>query len=219
MSMRFLKSLAQVGVLAVFGAASVACSAATESSADYQLGTQYKQVREVQKPTDPKRITVEEFFWYGCPHCFHLDPEIAAWLPKKGGDVDFTRIPNTLGRPEGEVHARAFYVAQTLGIGEKIHKPLFDAIHIQHYPMNTLDSIRALFVEVAGIKPADFDGVATSFVVDSGLRRAELAARAYGITAVPAIVVGGKYLVNAQPQDTMKVVDFVIEKIRKERKG
>ncbi|GAC1621325.1 MAG: thiol:disulfide interchange protein DsbA [Nevskia sp.] len=212
--MRVLKSLASGGLLLLGGLFSAACPAADA----YQLGKEYKPVREIQAPVDPKRVSVEEFFWYGCPHCFHLEPEVAAWLPKKGADVVFTRVPNTLGRPEGEIHARAFYIAQNLGIEDKIHKPLFDAIHEQHYPMSSLDSIRALFVEVAGIKPADFDGVATSFVVDSGLRRADIAARTYGITSVPQLVIGGKYLVGAQT-DTFKVVDFVIDKIRKERKG
>ncbi|MCK9193164.1 MAG: thiol:disulfide interchange protein DsbA/DsbL [Nevskia sp.] len=213
MSIRLFKSIAKLCVAAL-GAVALQAAAADA----YELGTHYKQVREVQTPADPKRITVEEFFWYGCPHCFKLDPELATWLQKKPADVDFVRVPNTLGRPEGEVHARAFYIAQTLGIGDKIHKPLFDAINVRHYPMNSLDSIRALFVEVSGIKPADFDGVASSFVVDSGMRRAEQSARAYAITSVPTIVIGGKYMVAGQA-DEMKVVDFVIEKIRKERKG
>ena len=217
-SMRFLKSLVGGALLAACGLVSTVCAAADSGAPAYQLGTEYKQVREVLPPGNPKRVTVEEFFWYGCPHCFHLEPEVAAWLPKKAADVDFVRIPNTLGRSDGEIHARAFYIAQTLGIGEKIHKPLFDAIHVQHYPMNSLDSIRALFVEVAGIKPADFDGVASSFVVESGLGHADTVARSYGITSVPTIVIGGKYSVSAQ-QDTFKVVDFVIDKIRKERKG
>lgn len=214
MALRSLKGLARGGLLVA-----VALFAGTASAAEpYELGKEYKEVRQVIAPANAKRITVEEFFWYGCPHCFHLEPEVAAWLPKKPADVDFTRVPNTLGRPEGEVHSRAFYIAQTLGIGDKVHRPLFDAIHVQHYPMSSLDSIRALFVEVAGIKPADFDGVASSFVVDSGMRRAEQASQTYGITGVPAIVIGGKYTVSAQ-QDTFKVVDYVIEKVRKERKG
>lgn len=214
MVLRSLKRLACGGLVAALGLVAGTALAAEP----YELGKQYKEVRQVLPPANAKRITVEEFFWYGCPHCFHLDPEISAWLPKKPADVDFTRVPNTLGRPEGEIHSRAFYIAQTLGIGDKVHKPLFDAIHVQHYPMSSLDSIRALFVEVAGIKPADFDGVAASFVVDSSLRRAEQSAQTYGITGVPTIVIGGKYAVGAQ-QDTFKVVDYVIEKVRKERKG
>ena len=48
------------------------------------------------QPTDPDKIEVLEFFWYGCPHCFHLEPVINAWekgLPK---DVVFKRVPASL---------------------------------------------------------------------------------------------------------------------------
>jgi len=114
------------------------------------------------------------------------------------------------------VHSRAFYIASTLGILDKTHKPLFDAIHVQHQPMSDLASIRALYVAAAGIKPADFDGVASSFVVDSGMRRAEALARTYVIRSVPNVIVGGRYVVASQP-NTFKIVDFLIDKIRKER--
>jgi len=212
--MRNLKTLVTGGLLAVVALFSAACSAA--DSGGFQVGRDYTEVPSPQKPADPKRITVEEFFWYGCPHCFTLDPAVDQWRATKPADVDFVRVPNTLGRPDGEVHSRAFYIASTLGILDKTHKPLFDAIHVQHQPMADLASIRALYVAVAGIKPADFDGVASSFVVDSGMRRAESLARTYVIRSVPNLIVGGRYVVASQP-NTFKVVDFLIDKLRKER--
>ena len=215
--MRNLKTLLSGGLLAVAALFSSACSAAdTGSSGAFQAGKDYTEVPSAQKPADPKRITVEEFFWYGCSHCFALDPAVEQWRATKAADVDFSRVPNTLGRPEGEVHSRAYYVAQTLGILDKTHKPLFDTIHVQHLPMNDLAAIRALYVATAGIKASDFDGVASSFVVDSGMRRAEALARTYVIRSVPNVIVGGRYLVASQP-NTFKVVDYLIDKIRKER--
>lgn len=218
--MSVLASRLKRGLFAAFALFAVACSAATDAGkGSYAPGTDYKQVRTVQTPADPKRITVEEFFCYCCPHCFHFDPELESWTKTKPGDVDFVRVPNTLGRPDGEVQARAFYIAQTLGISDKIHTPLFSAIHAKNIPMGSLNSIRDLFVEAGGIKPADFDGVSTSFVVDSGMRRAEAESRDYMITSVPTIVVGGKYAVAGGTAESLKIVDFLIDKIRKERKG
>ena len=214
--MRKLKTLITGGLLAVAALFGSACSAADSGSAAFQAGKDYVELSAVQKPADPKRITVEEFFWYGCPHCYTLDPAVEQWRATKPGDVDFTRVPNTLGRPEGEVHSRAYYIASTLGILDKTHKPLFDAIHVQRQSMTDLGSIRALYVAAAGIKPADFDGVASSFVVDSGMRRAEAQARSHLIRSVPSIIVGGQYQVGAQA-NAFKIVDFLIEKIRKER--
>jgi len=211
--MRLLK---QGLLLGFFGLFAVACSAA-DSSPAYELGKQYRQANQVQKADNAKRITVEEFFWYGCPHCYHLEPEINKWLEHKPADVDFVRVPNTLGRPIGELHERAFYIAQTLNILDKTHEPMFDAIHAQGFPMSSLESIRDLYVEKAGIKPADFDAIANGFIVNGDMSRAEDLAQAYGITGTPTVVVGGKYVVDAQ-NDMFKVVDFVIDKVRKERK-
>ncbi len=197
----------------------LACHAAAPDA--FTEGKEYKKVAESVAPADSKRVTVEEFFWYGCPHCFHADPFIASWLPKKAGYIDFVRIPNTLGRPEGEAHARAFYIADVLGVGEKIHKPLFVAIHEQHQPMNNAEQLRGLFASVAGVSAADFDKASSSFVVDSKMRRAEQLAKRYQITSVPTIVVGGKYYTNAtmagSNEKVMAVIDFLAEKARKER--
>lgn len=207
-----MKRLLKTGLFAVLSIFAVACHAG-----DPVEGKNYRAVANPVKPDDPKRITVEEFFWYGCPHCYHLEPEVEAWLKTKPADVDFVRVPNTLGRPIGELHQRAFYIAQALGILDKTHRPLFDAIGAQGFPMSSLESIRDLYVEKGGIKPADFDAIAHSFVVESNMHRADDEAMAYGITGTPTFVVGGKYVVDAQ-EGVLKVVDFVVAKVRKERK-
>ena len=36
------------------------------------------------------KIIVQEFFWYGCPHCFHLEPYLSQW--KIPDDVDLSLI-------------------------------------------------------------------------------------------------------------------------------
>lgn len=187
----------------------------------FSEGKEFKKVAEAVAPVDPKRVTVEEFFWYGCPHCFHLDPFVGTWLTKKAAFIDFSRIPNTLGRPEGETHARAFYIADVLGVSEKVHKPLFAAIHEQHQGMNNAEQLRGLFASVAGVQAADFDKASSSFVVDSKLRRADQLAKRYRIDSVPTIVVGGKYYTNATlaggNDKVFAVVDFLADKVRKER--
>jgi protein dithiol oxidoreductase (disulfide-forming) len=206
-----MRSLKQGLLFCFLSLFAVACSA------DYTLGKNYREVPDPQQPDNPKRITVEEFFWYGCPHCYALEPTINKWLEHKPADVDFVRVPNTLGRPIGELHERAFYIAKALGIVDKTHEPLFDAIHKQGQPMSTLESIRDFYIQTAGIKQQDFDGIAHSFVVDGDMRRADNLAMSYAVTGTPTVVVGGKYAIDAQ-EDMFKVVDFVIDKVRKERK-
>jgi thiol:disulfide interchange protein DsbA len=184
----------------------------------FNLGTEYKTVRNPQAATDLKRVSVEEFFWYGCPHCFHAEGNMKAWEAKKAADIDFLRMPNSLGRPEGEVHARAFYVAQTLKVFDKIHSPLFAAIHEQRQTINTVDAMKAFFNQKAGIAPAKYEETAKSFAVDKAFKAGELRAMQYGIASVPTIVVGGKYTCMATEPNVGEIINFLVAKVRAERK-
>ena len=215
---------------AVLMATSQFAVAATES--EYVEGRHYQVVPMPSAPTDPKKIRVEEFFWYGCPHCYRLDPTIIAWAKKQPADVDFIRVPNNLGHEAGMVHERAFYIAQLLGIEDQIHRPFMDALVRDRMPLVTLASVRDFFVQTAHIKPEDFDGAANSFIVEANMRRADQEAMDYRITSVPTLVIGGKYLtdisqpgiMDARLGETelygrmMKVVDFLVDKVRSERK-
>jgi thiol:disulfide interchange protein DsbA len=193
----------------------------------------YLKVPIPSAPVDPRQITVEEFFWYGCPHCARLEPRLAEWRKTLAKDVVYTPVPNSLGRPEGVVHQQAYYIATTLGIEDRIRRPLFDALVVNRIPLYTLPAIRDFFVQTAGVKPSDFDSVASSFMVDSAVRRADQLSKDYRITGTPQIVVGGKYLTeiglpayrdvrysegekNGQMLD---VVDQLIVKVRAERSG
>ena len=208
-------------VLALLTLLPLACSAAPEET--YKLDQHYKRTLSVKAPADARRIEVVEAFWYGCPHCFHFDPVVDQWLKSKPADVDFVRMPSSLGRPVGELHSKMFYTAQTLGVFDRVHKPLFDAIHgKQQKPMDTPAALRDFFVTTTGMKGQDFDGAFNSFVVDTQLRRAEDELRGYGISSVPMVIVGGTYLTGPSLagglEKVFKVVDFLIEKIRRERK-
>src|SRR5690606_35923851 len=78
----------------------------------YQRGKHYGTVAKESKPIDAKRIEVAEFFWYACPHCYSFDPVVERWKKTVPADVDFVRYPATMGRPDGRLHARAFYTAE-----------------------------------------------------------------------------------------------------------
>lgn len=199
----------------------LACSA-TDAPSAYKEGIEYARVRQAQAPANPKRIEVAEFFWYGCPHCYDFDPYITDWAAHKPADVDFVRVPNSLGRPSGILDDKAFYTAEVLNFGDKLHKPFFDAIHKYNQPMNTEAQIQAFFTAQTGIMPGIFNSTFEGFAVDTRVRRAEELAQSYGIASVPAIVVGGEYTTNGGmaggfPQ-VLKVVDFLVTKVRQERK-
>jgi thiol:disulfide interchange protein DsbA len=209
-----------------FAAALALIAAGSTAAADepYQLNKHYVEVNEKAPPADPKKVLVQEFFWFGCPHCRAFEPHLNAWLKKKAAYVTFERVPNSLGRPVGELHQRAFYVADVLGIEDKIHAAMFDGLkNVEEGDpaLTTPEDIDALFAKVAGTKPGTFQSMADSFAVDGKMRRADQLAMSYGITGTPALVVDGHWLTDVGKaggeDDVGKVLDFLCDKARKER--
>ncbi|MGB0954431.1 MAG: thiol:disulfide interchange protein DsbA/DsbL [Panacagrimonas sp.] len=197
-----------------------ACS--EPSSAEFKAGTHYQQVKQPQAPSDPKRVSVEEFFWYGCGHCNDFDPFIEKWAHQRPADVDFARIPASLGRPQGVVHQKTFYTAEALNILDKMHPAIFRGIHDQKLPLFSKQALRNYFNGQVGILPELFDSTFDGFAVDSRVRRAESLARNYGVISVPTMVIGGRYLTDANKaggfDELIRVIDFLVEKVRKEQK-
>lgn len=200
--------------LALIAILPLACSAAEESK--YQLGTHYKQVRIPQKPANPAKIEVMEVFAYSCPHCFQFEEPLAKWLAKKPADVELVRLPHTLGAAANEARNKAMYAAQILGVFEPFHKALFGAIHGQGRMLSTVDELRKFMVEHTAVKAEDFDGAYSSFAVDSRARIGDNQVREMGIASVPTIVVDGKWSVP-NGANVFSIVDFLVEKARKER--
>lgn len=154
-------------------------------------GIEYSKLATPQATESGDKIEVLELFWYGCPHCFHLEPTLDKWLAKKPADVAFRRMPAILG-PHWEPQARAFYAAEQLGVADKVHGPLFDALHVKKRKLADENEIAEVFVE-QGVSKEDFLKAYRSFSVDAKVRRALEMGKRYGVDGVPSFVVNGKY--------------------------
>lgn len=185
----------------------------------YKENIQYQKVEPPQPITTGNKIEVVEMFWYGCPHCNHLEPYVNRWLKKKAKDVELVRIPAVF-RPNWALHARAFYTAQILGVLDKTHDAMFDAIHKLRKPMNTEGEIMDLFAQ-HGVKNDEFKRVFHSFAVEAKVRRARDMSQRYGIDGVPTLIVDGKYRTDAElagsAANIFKVVDYLVDQERKAR--
>ncbi len=192
----------------------LACSAADEPAATFKLKEHYMPARMPQIDPNPEQTDVVEVFWYGCGHCYKFDPLIENWVKnRKPASVNFTRMPSSLGRPQGLLHSKAYYTAEALGVLDEMHHALFDALHRQRRPLNTPQDIQALFVE-NGVNPETFNSTFNSFIVDSKVQQAEATIRGLGITSVPTLVVDNTYWTGG-PQaggfsGMLEVVDFLI---------
>ncbi|MEI6412647.1 MAG: thiol:disulfide interchange protein DsbA/DsbL [Pseudomonadota bacterium] len=190
----------------------LACLAGSALAADE--GIDYQVLPQAQPTANPARIEVLEFFWYGCPHCFQLDPVLNAWLAKKPPQVDFRRMPAILGA-QWEPHARVYYAAESLGVLDLIHDPLMEAIHVKKQKLLT-EADLVDFVTGRGVDRKKFQEAYHSFAVDSNVKRAVQMGERMGINGVPSLIINGKF--RASPVSAggidklMLVLDDLIRK-------
>ncbi|MCY0965686.1 thiol:disulfide interchange protein DsbA/DsbL [Parathalassolituus penaei] len=168
------------------------------------------------------KVHVEEAFWYGCPHCFHLESTLEPWVKNLPADVEFTRVPAMFGRAWVS-HAQMFYTVDALGLQDKLHTALFRALHIDKLRLLTQEEQRDFVVKNGGVSAEDFDKAYNSFTVKSRMKQGDQRIRSFNISGVPALIVQGKYVVSASTaggQENMtSVVDKLIEQERAALKG
>ncbi|MDD2724500.1 MAG: thiol:disulfide interchange protein DsbA/DsbL [Methylovulum sp.] len=174
----------------------------------------YETLSSPQPTQHPDKIEVIEFFWYGCPHCYAFEPELAKWVKKLPKNVEFIRQPAVFSELWGK-HAKAYFVAESLGVVEKVHADLFDAIQNKKEKLESEED-QAKFFVAHGVKEADFHDAYKSFAVDSKMRQASVTAGRYGITGVPAVIVNGKYLTNGPLAGSHEKMIEVMDKLIKQ---
>jgi thiol:disulfide interchange protein DsbA len=163
------------------------------TSSKFKEGTNYKTIVPAQ-PTSvgPGKVEVVEVFWYGCGHCFALDPAVESWRTKgKPSYVEFLRVP-AMWNDATRMHARVFYTAELLGKLEQLHSAIFNEIHTKGDMLNTVDKIAAFF-KSNGVSNEDFQKAFSSFAVESKLQRADFLNRRYKVDSVPVVIINGKY--------------------------
>jgi len=190
--------------------------AAPPLTAGINEGIEYKLVTPPVAPPEKGKAEVIEMFWYGCPHCYHFEPKLDNWKKTLPGNVDFKRIPAIFpGRPVWELHARAYYTAELLNVLDKVHKPLFDAIHKHRQNLNNVDVLANFFAQY-GVDKQVFKDTFESFGVQMKVNIAKDLTRRYQVDGVPTMIVNGRYRTHgsiANGQDgILRVVNFLVDK-------
>ena len=182
-------------------------------------GAQQRPAYTELKPPVPTeapagKIDVIEFFWYGCIHCYNLEPALETWLKKLPPDAQFRRVPAVFSE-RWAYDAAIFYTFEALGVLEKLHRPFFDAIHRDKLRSDNPQAL-AQWLEKNGVNPQKFTETFKSFGVQSKTKRAIQLTNAYKIDGTPAMAVAGRYTVSAEQggtrdgmlENTSKLIDL-----------
>lgn len=193
-----------------------ACSQATD---DYVAGIDYVILEKPVKTATGTQVEVRELFWYYCPHCYNLEPILNAWIKKLPHNAQFIRQPAVFSErwAKGAVF---YFVLEELKLLDKLHAPLFDAIHAQDKQFlsksSFIDWVAGFGIEAKKVEKA-FD----SFSVKIKVNKAKLNTLKYKTTGVPVLVVNGKYWTDAthagSHEEMLKVAAYLIQKESKRR--
>jgi len=160
------------------------------------------------------KIEVLEFFWYGCIHCYNLEPKLETWLKTKPADVAFRRVPAVLSDRWGH-DAAVFYTFEALGLLDKLHRPFFDAIHRERLRSDNTQALNA-WLEKNGVDAKKFEATARSFGVQSKVKRAIRLTSDYKVDGTPAMAVHGRYTIGAG-ETMLDTVNQLVATVRKNK--
>ena len=175
----------------------------------------YVQI-STEKQQESKDIIIYEFFWYGCPHCYNLEPtmdRIEADLEK---DTKVVKLPVAL-RDSWIPHAKLYYALKQMDKIDQVHNLIFEEIHLEDNRLNTEQQMID-FLGKHGIDTDKFIEKYNSFGTEARIKKASNLAKKYQIDSVPTIIINGKFLTSgsyvSSYDELYGVVNLLVERER-----
>ena len=164
------------------------------------------------------RIEVVEVFNYVCPACAMFQPLVNNWKARLPADVRFTYVPAPFGG-NWDPYVRAYYAAEAMGIADKAHDGIFQAIHVERSLKGErgTDSPQDIARAYAkfGADPAQFASTMASFTVNAKFGRAKQYIAQQRANSTPTMIVNGRYRVKGRNfEDMLQNTDRVISQVR-----
>jgi protein dithiol oxidoreductase (disulfide-forming) len=195
-------------------------------AANWVAGKHYSVIPQAQRTNvAPGKVEVMEVFSYGCPACNTFRPAMKKLKASLPANAQLVYLPASWNAAENwPLFQRAFLTAQTLGVADKAHDAMFEAIwttgELAISDPNTrrlktklpsIDDVARFYQRVTGVKAADFVTASKSFGVDLKVRQADGQIVAMQVSGTPTLVVNGKYRVN---NENLTSTDEIIELVK-----
>ena len=169
-----------------------------------------------QKQTESDKVVIYEFFWYGCPHCYSLEPTINDIESNLDKDTILIKVPVAL-RDSWELHAKAYYALQQMKLDDNLHEKVFAEIHVNSNRLDTKEKL-ANFIKEEGYDADKFLKILDSFGTEIRIKKASRLANQYQIKSVPTLVINGKYKTSGSHvssyQELYDIVQLLVDKER-----
>ena len=185
------------------------------TSSSHVFAQKYVQI-STEKQKESKDIIIYEFFWYGCPHCYNLEPTMERIEADLDSDTKIVKLPVAL-RDSWIPHAKLYYALQQMDKIDEVHNLIFEEIHLEDNRLNTEQKMTD-FLGKHGIDTDEFIERYNSFGTEARIKKASNLAKKYQINSVPTIIVNGKYLTSgsyvSSYDELYSVINLLIERER-----
>ena len=172
-------------------------------------GKDYTKLANPQPVAVAGKAEVVEFFWYGCPHCYAIEPAVKAWKKTLPANVNFVRY-HAQWNAAMQTQQRMAATVQALGKSDELDLKIFQAIQDQGKSLTSDDAVSAFMVQ-NGMDKATWDTAYKGFDVNASIVTADALFNTYQLSGVPAFIVNGKYLVQGESVKTLKVINKLLE--------
>jgi thiol:disulfide interchange protein DsbA len=206
--------------LATLGALGLSTPVLAQGPSKFVAGKDFiKLDRVLPSETEAGKIELIEFFWYSCSHCNAFEPAFAQWVKNAPKDVVVRRMPVAF-RDDFAPQQRLYFTLEAMGLLEKIHGKVFQAIHVERLTLNTDTSILN-WIEKQGVDKTKFADTFKSFGVASKVKRAVQLQNDFKIEGVPSLGVAGRFYIDGTLAGNMdralQVADSLLAQVRQGR--
>lgn len=182
----------------------------------YQEGVHYFRIDQTAGETVSDTVEVTELFSYACSHCNTFEPYMQNWKKSKPEYIKLNRIPVAFGRRAWELMARGYMAAEMMGIAEKSHVPMMDAIWKERKQFRNLDEL-ADFYAGFGVEKEAYIAHFKSFAADSQMRKGQRDVQLFGVRGTPTLVVNREFRIESNEnvpgfEIMLDVVNFLAER-------
>jgi thiol:disulfide interchange protein DsbA len=210
-----MKRITRREFVAAVGAAGLAAGARAQQGGTGE-GHEFRSVKPPAPSDAPAgKVEVVEFFWYGCPHCYALEPVLKDWLKRLPPEVAFRKVHVPW---QVQAHQQLYFTLETMDRAQALDDKVFAAIHADRNKLDTPDAMADL-VAKNGVDRKQFLDTYQSFGVRTRMQRATQLAAAYQIDGVPTLGVAGRFVTSPSMTGSnaaaLKVVEQLVARVRK----
>lgn len=187
-----------------------------------------KEYQILQKPLDVPKNSVVKVFSYECPHCYKFDKTVTPKLFSELDGVKFIpyhlKTKGKLGETASKIFAAMIALDEANDVSllsekskfKKAKFAVYNAVHDKNDDFKDgKDKARFIktAISAAGVSEADYDKALASQRAQEILKAWDESYDVAKVQGVPAYVVSGKYLLNAQALGSIDAMAAAVKEL------